>query len=192
MAARNADWIVITGAPSSGKSSTISELERRGYKVQQEASRAVIEEKLSSGLTLDQLLSDGQALQRDIVQREIQRQKERDPNQLIFLDRGMGDRVAYDRFLDMDATETFATSQCFLCKAVFIMERLPLIKDGVRLENEEEAGRLDLLIERSYRDLGYEPIRIPVLPLNQRVDFILDTLGLPRSLKTEATPRPSR
>ena len=43
------NWYVITGAPSSGKSSVIRELENLGYRVVHEVARAYIEEELKKG-----------------------------------------------------------------------------------------------------------------------------------------------
>jgi predicted ATPase len=39
------NWYVITGAPCSGKTSVIRELEKRGYRVVHEVARAYIEGK---------------------------------------------------------------------------------------------------------------------------------------------------
>lgn len=175
------NWVVITGAPSSGKTSLINEFKARGFETQPESSRAVIEEKLRNGITLEDLLKDPEALEKAIVEREIALQKIRQTDKFIFLDRGMGDRVAYDRFIGLDEKLSFAAASQYRNRAVFILDRLPLEKDGVRLENEQEARQLDVLLEKAYGDLGYKPTRIRVMPIAHRANLILQNLGVCKS-----------
>ena len=44
----------------------------------------------------------------------------------------------------------------------------------MRSEDEHIARRLHGLIAESYRMLGYEIIRVPVMPIPRRADFVLD------------------
>jgi predicted ATPase len=46
----------------------------------------------------------------------------------------------------------------------------------VRAEDEKTAQQLDTLIQESYRMLGYEMVRVPVLSVRRRVEFILERL----------------
>jgi hypothetical protein len=55
---RKTEWIVITGAPCSGKTSVVSSLELRGYRVVHEAARAYIDELLTSGKSLQEIKAD--------------------------------------------------------------------------------------------------------------------------------------
>ena len=48
-------WYVITGAPCSGKTSVIREIEKRGYGTVPEAARTYIKQELAQGLTLDKI-----------------------------------------------------------------------------------------------------------------------------------------
>ena len=51
-------WYVITGAPSSGKTTLLRELEKAGYRVIHEVARTIIESELAQGRTLKQIRSD--------------------------------------------------------------------------------------------------------------------------------------
>jgi predicted ATPase len=175
------NWIVITGAPSSGKTSVIQEIEIRGYAVRHELARQIIEAKLSRGITLDELINKHAIeLQNEIVNAEILDQQKRPPLKVIFLDRGMGDRIAMDRSLGIDPARSIKAAKEFLCSAVFIMDPLPsYVEDGVRVQTAEESKALDLIIEDVYsRDLGYSVTRVPVMPVSQRADYILNRLSL--------------
>jgi predicted ATPase len=56
------------------------------------------------------------------------------------------------------------------------LARLGFLKDKVRSEDEETAVKLNLLIEESYRLLGYDIVPVPVLSVKERADFILNQI----------------
>ncbi len=171
----NTNWIAITGAPSSGKTSVINELQKRGYATQVEVARELLESAMARGLTIDEIRRNNQDLQRNIIQLKIAREMALDPEALIFLDRGTPDSITYYRNADMDTTEAEAASRLFRYKHVFIFDRLPIKKDGVRTEDEEQANRIDRWLEEDYKRIGYSPIRVPVMPIDERVNFVLKT-----------------
>ena len=55
---RQTNWHVITGAPCSGKTAAISEIERRGIRVVHEVARSYIDQQLNKGLQLAQIKTD--------------------------------------------------------------------------------------------------------------------------------------
>lgn len=173
-------WIVITGAPSSGKTSVIDALTSRGYAVQGEVARELIEECLRHGLSLADVKADGgKQLQADILRIKTSREKQLAPLDTVFMDRGMADSISYFRLAGLDTNAAMAACRHFRYRAVFIFDRLPVIRDGVRSEDEAAAMQIDVMLEADYRSLGYVPVRVPVMPIAARTDFILKTLGLP-------------
>lgn len=172
-------WVVITGAPSSGKTSVIEALQKRGYATQEESARAVIEEKLQSGQTLDEVRAPASAgrLQGEILERKLALEKKLDPHTIAFLDRGIPDSISYFRLAGIDTAPAIAASKLYKYRQVFIFDRLPLQKDGVRSESENIASLLDAAIENDYKAMGYNPVRVPVMPIEERADFILAHLG---------------
>ena len=173
-------WIVITGAPSSGKTSVIDALTSRGYAVQGEVARELIEECLRQGLSLADVKADGgKQLQADILRIKTSREKQLAPLDTVFMDRGMPDSISYFRLAGLDTNAAMAACRHFRYRAVFIFDRLPVIRDGVRSEDEAAAMQIDVMLEADYRSLGYVPVRVPVMPIAARTDFILKTLGLP-------------
>lgn len=170
------NWCVVTGAPSSGKTSVVDELAHRGHAIQAEVARELIEECLRKGKSLADIRSqpDGlRELQRRILELKLAREMALDTKTLVFMDRGMPDSITYFRLAGLDTMEAEAASHLFRYRAVFIFERLPIKQDGIRTESEGDAAKIDLLLEEDYRALGYDPVRVPVLPIAKRADFIL-------------------
>ncbi|TAL27960.1 MAG: hypothetical protein EPN97_15765 [Alphaproteobacteria bacterium] len=175
------NWCVITGAPSSGKTSVIEELAHRGYAIQNEVARELIEECLRRGLSLSEI-RDGahvQDLQRRILKLKIAREKGLDRGTLVFTDRGTPDSIAYFRLAKLDTAEAIEASKIFRYRAVFLFDRLPQFsKDGVRTESEQQAKEIERMLIDDYTALGYKVIRVPVIPILARTDFILRKLGI--------------
>lgn len=173
-------WIVITGAPSSGKTSVIEALTRRGYAVQGEVARELIEECMRYGLSLRDIKADGgKQLQEDILYIKTAREKKLPPSAPVFMDRGMPDSITYFRLAGLDTQEAVAACHRFRYAAVFLFDRLPLVRDGIRSEDDSLAGAIDKMLEQDYADLGYTVVRVPVIPIEARADFILQHLGMP-------------
>lgn len=176
----NARWVVITGAPSSGKTSVIEDLRARGYAVQDEVARDLIEECLRRGLSVEDVRRDGgKQLQRDILRLKMGREALLDPDECVFMDRGMPDSISYFRLAGLDVQAAVQASLKFRYAAVFIFDRLPLVSDGIRSEDESVAQKIDGMLRADYKSLGYDPVSVPVMPVVARSDFILENLKLP-------------
>lgn len=177
---QDTEWIVITGAPSSGKTSVINDLKARGYQVQDEVAREYIEACISRGLSLQEIRADGGVeLQRQILRLKLAREAVLPPDEIVFLDRGVPDSMTYFRLAGLDVAAAQEASARFRYDAVFIFDRLPVVPDGVRVEDEIMAGEIDQMLMQDYRSLGYDPVRVPVMPIAKRTDFILNFLQLP-------------
>lgn len=177
-------WCAITGAPSSGKTSVIEELAHRGHAVQNEVARELIADSLRHGKSLAEVRDAAhvQALQRRILKLKIAREKGLDRGTLVFNDRGTPDSICYFRLAGMDPSPAIEASKIFHYQAVFLFERLPaLIRDGVRTENEAQALEIEKMLEADYRALGYDVVRVPVLPIDARTDFVLRHLGVEKA-----------
>jgi len=173
---RQTSWCVITGAPCSGKTAVIEEMQRRGFPVAYEVARALIDRQLRQGLSLAEIRADELKFEKTILSEKIRLEADLPENETIFLDRALPDSIAYFKLAGLDPADPIEQSRSVRYRRVFFLERLPLLKDRVRAENEKTAVRLHWLIEESYRLLGYDPIRVPVLPVSQRADFILQRL----------------
>jgi len=57
-----------------------------------------------------------------------------------------------------------------------LLDRLPYKKDYARVEDDEQAGRIHDLIGGMYRSIGYNPIRVPVMPIDERAEFVIEQM----------------
>lgn len=177
---QSTEWIVITGAPSSGKTSVINDLKARGYHVQDEVAREYIEACIARGLSVQDIRADGGCeLQQQILRLKTEREAVLSPKDTVFLDRGIPDSMAYFRLAGLDIAAAKAAAAKFRYDAVFLFDRLPIVDDGVRVEDEAMANDIDKMLMQDYRSLGYDPVRVPVMPVEKRTDFILNFMQLP-------------
>ena len=171
------NWCVITGAPSSGKTSVIRDLAHRGFAIQGEVARELIEMAMNHGRTLEEIRRDAEKLQKGILEVTLAREMALDVDTLIFMDRGLPDSITYFKLVGLDGMEATATSRLFQYRAVFLFDRLPVVKDAVRTESNALADKIDKMLEEDYKSVGYAPIRVPLLPVTERADFILNHLA---------------
>jgi predicted ATPase len=170
---RETNWHVITGAPCSGKTTIIQELKNLGYRVIHEIARAYIEAQINNGNTLDQIKSDLPAFQRHILYEKVKIEKNLPPDQIIFMDRAVPDSIAYFKCAGLGIDEPLSLSKHVRYKKIFLFERFDFRRDNVRLEDNQEAALLERLLVESYERLGYEPVMVPHLTVQERTDLIL-------------------
>lgn len=168
------NWCVITGAPSSGKTSVIDELKRRGYATDNEIARELIEKLMALGKSLADIRNQDsvQELQRNILKVKMEHEAALDPQETVFMDRGTGDSITYFRRAGLDPVAAMTACEKFRYRRVFLFDRLPLKKDNIRTESDEDAADIEKSLKSDYEDLGYEVVRIPVLPVAERADLV--------------------
>lgn len=182
------NWYVITGGPSTGKTTLLDELKKLGHTVFPEAARTVIDQGLADGLTLEQIRADEKAFQDKVARMKQQVENEHDPSVLTFFDRGMHDTMAY---LELYAFKVENWVKQLMhessYKKVFLLDPVPtFVKDYARTENEEQALKLNDLLDKAYRDAGMNPIHVPLLPPKKRAQFVLNHVEQNQQLKEQA------
>ncbi len=171
------NWYVITGAPSSGKTTTLKLLEKKGYKVFYEWARIHIDQELKKGRTLKEIRSDEKEFQRKILKLKTNFEKKLNPKELLFMERGIPDSTAYMKMLGAENDKALkeALKNCYY-KKVFLVELIKYEIDYARTESKEEALLIDSLLEKSYTDIGIEVTRVPKMSVEKRVEFIINNL----------------
>jgi predicted ATPase len=174
-------WCVITGAPCAGKTSVIRALENRGFRVVHEAARAYIDAQLARGGDMAGIRSDTLAFEQAILERKIRIEAALPRDKPIFLDRAVPDSIAYYLAEGLDPAVPRRYSRTRRYRRVFVFDPLPFKTDRIRTETDRRARQLHAFITACYRDLGYDTIRVPVMPVSRRTDFLLARLdGHPR------------
>jgi len=169
-------WMVLTGAPCSGKTSVIEELHLRGYRIIPESARAYLEAQLALGVSPEEVFRDRLSFERRILMDKVAAEKNLDPGALIFFDRGIPDSIAYFRLSHLDTAEPLACARKSSYHTIFLLERLPTLPDAVRKEAPETARAIEQLLVESYEGLGHTLVRIPVMTVSERADAILEHL----------------
>jgi predicted ATPase len=171
------EWYVITGGPSSGKTTTVEILKKRGYKTTIEHARHYIDTQRVTGKTTEEIRANQLAFQRGVLDMQIEQEKSLSPKDTVFLDRALPDALAYYHFLNLPEDKVL---QKVLGEAsykkVFILDPLPLQNDYARTENESAQKRIHELLTEVYESLPFPVVHVPVFPPEERADFILKNL----------------
>lgn len=172
--------IVITGGPGTGKTSVIEALEGNGHFCFHEVSREIIRNAQKKGI--DQLfLKDPLLFSEMLLEGRIKQYKDADDikRDLVFLDRGVTDVVAYMNYFGNEYPPVFnRVCQEYIYDKVFILPPWKKIytEDNERYESYEQAEEIHDEISRSYIFHGYEPLEVPQGTIADRTSFILDHL----------------
>jgi len=171
------NWNVITGGPCTGKTTVVEILASRGYKTTIEHARHYIDTQKIKGKTVEEIKENKKQFQLGILNMQIEQEAELDPMDCVFLDRALPDALAYYKFLGLEYDEQLI-EQCnkYCYNKVFILDRLPLINDYARLEDEDEQIRIHNLIISVYETFPCPIVHVPVLPPDERVNFILENI----------------
>ncbi len=100
----------------------------------------------------------------------------------VFFDRGIPDVAGYLRLMDLPVPEYVvrAIEQFRYSPQVFIAPPWPEIftQDTERKQTFEEAVRTYDSLAATYREHGYELVKLPRAPVPERVRFVLEKLDL--------------
>jgi predicted ATPase len=174
------NWYVITGGPSSGKTSIINELNRRGFSVVKEAARTIIDEGILGGKSIEHIRGNVASFQEQILQRKLANEVILDPDVVTFLDRGIHETqaqlVAHNITLTPGVAAAIALSHY---RKIFLLDPLPeFTEDYARIEKAESdyVQSIHGLIRASYVAAEQTIIPVPVMTVEERTEFILDQL----------------
>jgi predicted ATPase len=171
------NWYVITGGPSSGKSTAIKILKDQGYTTTHEVARHFIDLQRINGRSTEEIRSNQRQFQHKVLNLQIDLERRLDPQELIFLDRGLPDELAYYQYFNLEPDEKLIEYLQFATyKKVFIMDLLPLCEDYARTEDISAQRALHQLIIDTYKKRSEPVVMVPVLSPKERVQFILDNL----------------
>ncbi|AUC15481.1 hypothetical protein BTO06_10165 [Tenacibaculum sp. SZ-18] len=165
---------IITGAPSTGKTTLINRLQKNDHTVFEEVSRKIIisEQKKNSNKTP---WEDVFGFTNLVYQQTI-KELSTPIFKHAFVDRGLADNIAYlllkkqpvsDDFLDFNYHKFYHKTVLFcpLWKEIYT-------QDEQRLQTFGEAKELEQLLLKTYISLGFKILEIPKTTVEKRVEFI--------------------
>lgn len=167
---------MITGGPSTGKSTTLREISARGYQTVPEAARLFFERKKAEGYDAIE------AREEFDFQTEIEKirfgveQVDYDCDH-VFYDRSVFDNYAYRDHYDQIYNIYPKLSMQLINRSydkVFILEPLEFDEDSVRSEDSQGQKEIHEKIRETYEQFGFNLIDVPVMPVQERVEYILN------------------
>ena len=170
----------VSGCSSSGKSSLLAELGRRGYAFVEEPSRRIVKEELELGGSALPWM-DRAAFARRCIALALSdlRAARRQKGKWVFFDRGLIDASVALEHLTGEPTSVALRRSHRFYRRVFLAPPWPEI---YVLDRERRHSLETALIEysrllESYPSLSYETIILPKVGVAERADFILNTLA---------------
>ena len=166
----------IIGAPCSGKTTTINLLKEKGFQVVEEvATEIIFEEQTKKGGSLfPWIVIDKFQLK---ILRRLMAAEDKFEKGMVFSDRGIGDGLAYyyNECIrpPKELVDAFKRKRY---KKVFFLEPLEYRTDIHRNEGKKSAAKIARRILKTYKDFNYKIVYVPVMSVEERVDFIFKNI----------------
>ena len=179
-------FVVLTGGPGVGKTTLLQKLQKEGYRTVPEEARRIIQEQLannSDGLPWKNkqyyatlMLIASNASFRNGIKENAQHKG------YVFFDRGIPDTLAYIDMENLSIEDSLlAEAKAYRYhKKVFILPPWQEIyeTDNERKQTWEEAEATFHRMKSVYERLGYEVLEVPKTTVEQRYQFICESLVL--------------
>lgn len=172
--------IIISGGPSTGKSTILQILQQNGYKCFDEVAREVIKNQLAINSNLVPWL-ELEKYSNLVFEKLIEQAAEADRFELSFLDRSAVDVIAYLKHGGCPIPEHMDLNKYNLgyCKTVFFTPFWSEIykQDSERKELVEDAKLLSECLYNTYIEKGFTVVEVPKVEPIERVRFIQNCLA---------------
>ncbi|WP_461533138.1 AAA family ATPase [Sinomicrobium sp.] len=177
-------FIVFTGGPGAGKTTTLLELHRRGYVYMPEVARKIIREQMDSGGNA--LPWDNITAYRDMMWHRsvaiFDEAMTHCEKQVVFFDRGLPDTLAYSVLENIPIPNIFneQLGNYHYNTEVFLFPPWKAIydTDTERKQDFDLAIKTCKLVRDTYIRLGYKTITVPKASPERRATFILNHLNV--------------
>jgi len=171
---------VITGGPGFGKTLLVEELKQSGYQCSGEFARDLILSQQESGGDILPW-KNAKLFQQNILQKRIAFFDSVPDNSIAFADRGIPDQLAFARYRSFGIPEVLSDRSLKYRYAPQVFVTPPwaeiFTNDTIRSETFEEATRIHEFIVETYIGLNYQVIELPLLPVRQRMEYLLETIN---------------
>ncbi len=170
---------VITGGPGFGKTQLINELRQSGYLCSQEFARDLIENQIQTG---GEILpwKRPKFFQEEVLKMRISFFESVPEQTIAFADRAIPDQIAFAQYKGFKTPQILLDSSRKFRYATEVLVTPPwpeiFCNDEVRTETFEEAVSIHKFILKAYSDLNYKIIELPLVPVIQRKEYLLQTM----------------
>ena len=184
----NVKKVVITGGPSTGKTSLVRALQNAGYFCYPEVIRQMTIEAKNKGALSNYnenpiaSVSNPLDFNKKILTARLSHYQDslKQDKPVVFFDRGMPDVLAYMDYYDQPHPEEFMSIVKHHSYDLVFM--LPMwqdifVQDGERFENYEDAVKINECLYETYGQLGKDIMTVPKSSVTERVEFVLQNLN---------------
>jgi len=166
---------VLTGGPGIGKTTLIELLAARDFEIVPEAARMVIEEEKAKNSDVLPWKDLG-LFQTRVAELQLELE-EKNKGEIIFLDRSLIDGYGYCVLEKVPPPTIIEQLGRNRYDKIFLLDPLPNYEnDHSRLEEKTKAEAIHQAINQAYLDFGYHPLKVPILPPAERVEFVLKNI----------------
>lgn len=173
---------VITGGPGVGKTTLLNELRKYDFKTVPEDARRIIREQMQdNGVGLPWKNKERYAqLMLDASISTYRKIDELQPSEIIFFDRGILDTICYMNMENIPVSEK--TKRIIIdypyARKVFLLPPWKEIyeTDSERIQRWEEALYTFDKMKETYLEYGYEMVELPKDTVENRRNFLLDSI----------------
>ena len=173
--------VLLEDVPGTGKTTIIDALIEQGYACFPEISRQITLEAKKQGI--EQLFLEKPLLFSELLlegRKKQHQQAQEDVSEIVFLDRGIPDILAYMHYIGDSYPAFFdQASREHQYSKVFVLPPWEDIyeSDEARYENFEQAKLIFGHLLETYQKYGYELIEVPRGSVEERIQFILNQLS---------------
>ena len=170
-------WIVITGPPSSGKTTLLELLAADGELTSGDSTRQLIADVVESGRDAEEFRF-AEDFQPRVLEAMLQAEQRLNPDDVVFLEYGLPCNIAFHRTESLpltDGLDEAATAHRY--GSVFILEPVGWESDAERVEDETYQKVVHQHMFEVYRERGYDPIPVPAISPAERLALVRATLG---------------
>ncbi len=169
-------WVVITGPPSSGKTTLLDLLAADGESTSGDSTRDLIAEVVASGRDAEEFrFADD--FQPRVLEAMLTAERRLNPVDRVFLEYGLPCNIAFHRTESLPLTPGLGeAARAHRYAAVFILDPVGWENDAERVEDEQYQRAVHQHMFDVYRERGYEPIAVPKLAPTERLAFVRDRL----------------
>ncbi|MEN8222796.1 MAG: ATP-binding protein [Acidobacteriota bacterium] len=174
---KETNWFLATGAPSSGKSTSLRRLQKEGYTVNSDISRDYIVDLKERGVPFEKSDLYNVETQKILFFLMTADALALDTENMIIHDYSLPDNIAFLKLGGLPVPdEVIRSAKIFRFRKVFLFEPLELVRDGIRTEDREDQEKLFHLLHEAYVSIGYDPIMVKSDTIENRHKFLLKNL----------------
>lgn len=173
----NTDWVVITGPPSSGKTTLLELLAAEGELTSGDSTRQLISNVVASGRDAEEFrFADD--FQPKVLEAMFAAERRLNASDRVFLEYGLPCNIAFHRTESLELTPGLAEAAlAHRYVAVFILDPVGWENDAERVEDEQYQKTVHQHMFDVYRERNYEPIAVPALGPAERLAFVRSKLS---------------